>query len=189
MLAVANSRLGLYAGRVSLVEGDMREFDLKQEFDLVVVGLNTFMHMLTVNDQLAVLESAHRHLRAAGLLLLDLASPHAVVRDTPLGVLQHRLTRQLPVVPPMVLTLWSVTEFSLATQLTHTTLFFDEAPSDGGPLHRSIADVSLRLIYRYELEHLLHRAGFSVKSLYGDYESGPYEDDSERLICIASALA
>ncbi len=188
MVSVARRRLGFYGGRVNLVEGDMRDFDLPQQFDLVLIGLNTFMHLLTIKDQLRTLECAHRHLRPAGLLLLDLANPHAVVRDTPIGVVQHRFTRKLPVEPTATVTLWCTTVLSPSEQLTHTTLFFDEL-SDSGTLLRSIAEVQLRLTYRYELEHLLHRAGFSIRNLYGDYDAAQYEDDSERLICIASALA
>ncbi len=189
MLAVAASRLELYGNRMSLVEGDMRRFDLAQRFDMVVIGLNTFMHMLNINDQLATLTCAHKHLRPAGLLLLDLANPHSVVHDTPQGAIQHRLTHELPIAPATTVTLWSVTEISPSAQLTHTMLFFDEMRGDSGTLQRSIAGVTLRLIYRYELEHLLHRAGFSVKNLFGDYDSNPYDDDSERLICVATALA
>jgi len=189
MLSLARDRLGLYGERIELVEGDMREFSLPRQFDLVVVGLNTFMHMLTIKDQIATLECAHRHLRPAGLLLLDLANPHSVVRDTPMGVVQHRFTKSLPGAPAATVSLCSITEISPAEQLTHTTLFFDELRDETGLLQRSIAEVTLRLTYRYELEHLLHRAGFSVKNLFGDYDSGPFDDDSERLICVASALA
>jgi hypothetical protein len=78
---------------------------------------------------------------------------------------------------------------SMAEQLTQTVLFFDEVSGAGSPVLRTTAEVLLRLIYRYELELLLARTGFAVRRLYGDYQSGPYEDGSERLICIAVALA
>jgi SAM-dependent methyltransferase len=189
MLKVARERLAQYADRVKLVEGDMRHFELPNRFDLVVIGLNTFMHLLTTSDQLACLESIRRHLRPAGLLLLDLANPHAVMRETPLGVVQHRFTRPAPLNPDTTVTLWSTTFVANARQLTQTTLFFDEVASSTGTLQRSVTDVYLRLIYRYELELLLHRAGFSVRNLYGDYESSPFDDDSERLICVGIALS
>ncbi|MDB5073886.1 MAG: class SAM-dependent methyltransferase [Chloroflexi bacterium] len=189
MLKVARERLALYADRVTLVEGDMRHFDLHRTFDLVVIGLNTFMHMLTTADQLACLECIRRHLRPAGLVLLDLANPHAVLRDTPMGVVQHRFTRPAPLSPDTTVTLWSTTLVATARQLTQTSLFFDEAVSSSGQLRRSVTDVYLRLVYRYELELLLNRAGFSVRNLYGDYESSPFDDDSERLICVGIAHA
>jgi hypothetical protein len=49
--------------------------------------------------------------------------------------------------------------------------------------------VVLRLIYRFELELLLARSGFAVRDLFGDYESEPYGEGSERLLALATALA
>jgi hypothetical protein len=66
---------------------------------------------------------------------------------------------------------------------------FDEVTGETGTLRRTVSDIVLRLTYRYELEHLLARTGFTTRVLYGDYESSPYEDESERLICVAAALA
>jgi SAM-dependent methyltransferase len=189
MLRVARERLVLYGDRVTLVEGDMRRFALDTVFDLVIVGLNTFMHMLTTHDQLACLDSIRKHVRQGGLVILDLANPHAVMRDTPLGVVQHRFTKRVPRDSETSVTLWSNTVASTASQLTQTTLFFDEVSQSTGQIRRTTSNVLLRLIYRYELELLLHRAGFSVRSLYGDYESSPFDDDSERLLGVGVALS
>jgi SAM-dependent methyltransferase len=189
MLNIARERLALYSDRVTLVEGDMRKFELHRKFDLVVIGLNTFMHLMTTSDQLSALEAVHKHLRPAGLVLIDVVNPHTVLRDTPLTVVQHRFTKPVPLNPDLRVTLWSTTDVSTSDQLTHTTLFFDEVSVRTGNVRRSVMDVYLRLTYRYELEHLLTRTGFSVRSLYGDYGSGPYEDDSDRLICVGVALA
>src|SRR5579862_9167957 len=93
MLEVARSRLTGFAERLSLVQAEMRRFHLDKQFDMVLVGLNTFMHLLTPKQQITCLESIHSHLRPAGVLLLDLACPHAVVRETPASVVQHRFTR------------------------------------------------------------------------------------------------
>ncbi len=190
MLRAAADRLAAYGDRAKLIEGDMTRFDVAGDpFDLAIIGLNTFMHLLTIRRQLACLECIHRHLRPGGNLLLDLASPHAALRDTQQGVVLHRFSRALPASPDLLVTLWSSTVFSTAKQLAHTSLLFDEINGETGTLRRTVSDIVLRLIYRYELEHLLARTGFTTKVLYGDYESSPYEDESERLICIASALA
>jgi SAM-dependent methyltransferase len=189
MLEVARRRLTDYRDRVRLVDGDMRCFSLPGRFNLAVIGLNTFMHLLTTNDQLDCLEAIRAHLRPGGTLILDLANPHAAVRDTPLGVVQHRFTKPAETGTGAPVTLWSSTMLAPAVQLTHTTLFFDETDAATGLLCRTVAEVTLRLTYRFELELLLARTGFAIKHLYGDYESSPYDDDSERLLCLASALA
>jgi len=190
MLTAAAERLAKYGDRVQLIEGDMTRFEAPGDpFEVAIVGLNTFMHLLTIRNQLACLECVHRHLRPGGSLLIDLASPHAALRDTQQGVVLHRFSRPLAGAADMLVTLWSATVFSAAKQLAHTTLLFDEVDGESGTFRRTVSDIVLRLTYRYELEHLLARTGFTARALYGDYESSPYEDESERLICIAAALA
>jgi hypothetical protein len=45
---------------------------------------------------------------------------------------------------------------------------------------------ALRWFYRYELEHLLARAGFRLVSVYGSYDLEEYGAGSERLIVLAT---
>jgi len=190
MLRVANANLAMYGERVALIEGEMTRFEAPGEpFDLALIGLNTFMHLLTMRKQMECLNCAHRHLRPGGTLLIDLANPHAVLRDTQQGMTQHRFTKPGPRGAETLTTLWSATMFNLAKQLAHTTLLFDEVDNHTGLFRRTSADIVLRLTYRYELEHLLARTGFTARALYGDYESSPYEDDCERLLCACTALA
>lgn len=188
MLGVARRRLAPYGDRARLVTGEMRRFTLPQTFDLAVLGLNTFMHLLTAAAQIDCLQAIHAHLRPAGLLFVDLPNPHATLRELPTALL-HQFTRPSPTAPGTLVTLWSATSFAVADQLVQSTLFFDESEGAGGPVRRTVGEVTLRLTFRYELELLLARAGFAVRSLYGDYDSTPYQDESERLICIAAALA
>ncbi|MGH2411337.1 MAG: class I SAM-dependent methyltransferase, partial [Chloroflexota bacterium] len=76
MLRVAAAKLGLFGDRLGLLEGEMTRFEAPGEpFDLALIGLNTFMHLLTIRHQMACLECVHRHLRPGGTLLIDLANP------------------------------------------------------------------------------------------------------------------
>ena len=50
-------------------------------------------------------------------------------------------------------------------------------------------DVLLRYVFRFELEHLLVRAGFRVVALYGDYDGSPFGDDSPAMIAVAEPLS
>jgi len=60
-----------------------------------------------------------------------------------------------------------------------------EVTEAGGAARRLTEMISLRYIFRYELEHLLVRAGFEVVALYGDYDRSPFEDDSPAMIAFA----
>jgi SAM-dependent methyltransferase len=188
MLAAARRRTARFAGFAHVVAGDMQHFSLPQQFDLAVIGLNTFMHLLTAPQQLDCLRAVHAHLRAAGLLFLDLPNPHSMLYEVP-NVFVHQFTRRSVPNTPALITLWSSTSVVVAKQLAHSRLRFDEWAEPGQPMRHTFCDVTLRLTFRHELELLLARSGFAVRSIYGDYDSSPYHSGSERLICIASATA
>src|SRR5512139_3363857 len=61
--------------RVEFVAGDMRRFKIDQHFGSIIVPLNTLLHNLTLDDQLATLACFKRHLRPGGLLVLDCFNP------------------------------------------------------------------------------------------------------------------
>ena len=57
--------------------------------------------------------------------------------------------------------------------------------SADGAKERIVEPFSLRYFYRYELEHLLARAGFRLANLYGDFDRSPLRDDSPEMIFVA----
>ena len=79
MLAVCRSNLAQEPAetqaRVRLVEGDMRDFDLDQQFALATLPFRPFQHLTTIEDQIACLTTIHRHLAPGGRLVLDLFNP------------------------------------------------------------------------------------------------------------------
>jgi hypothetical protein len=50
-----------------------------------------------------------------------------------------------------------------------------------------VVTTHLYLFERSEIELLLEQAGFVIKDVYGNYELGPYELESQRMIVIAEA--
>ncbi len=57
--------------RVQLQCGDMTDFDLDVTFRLIIIPFRPFQHLLEVEQQLACLRRAHRHLAPGGRLILD----------------------------------------------------------------------------------------------------------------------
>lgn len=187
MLSLARSRLdaaGL-AGRVTLVEGDMTDFDLAGRFDLIYVPINTFMHCYTQGQQLSCLGCVRRHLNAGGKLVVDVFHPDPqsltecdgriicdrIMSDPHSGhTIQHSYFRRL----------------DRAEQIQHVTFLVDEI-DHGRHVSRTVFPVRMRFVYRYEMELLLRTAGFSLENLYGSYDLEPFENDSEKMIFVACA--
>jgi SAM-dependent methyltransferase len=60
---------------LTVVEGDMRDFDLPGRFDLAITMLNSLCHLFTLDDMLRHLACVARHLVPGGLYIAELAHP------------------------------------------------------------------------------------------------------------------
>jgi SAM-dependent methyltransferase len=185
MLARAQERLraASLTERVSLVQGDLRHFDLGERFALAILSANTFMHCHDTHEQLACLGCIHRHLDSGGRLVVDLTHPdvqtlaeadgHLLsddpVRDSHTGYIIQRFIRQ---------------RLDLANQMQHVTFIIDEITPDGR-VRRTLFPFRLRFVFRFEMELLLRLAGFGLEALYGSYQLEPFESHSERMIFVA----
>lgn len=184
MLAIARERIaeaGL-AERATLIEGDVRSVPLPAgQFAMAFVAVNSFMHLETVRDQLACLTNVRRALTPRGLLVLDLFNPDpaAIMREDGRLMLDREYTLDGRLVQKFI-----AIDSDAAAQLSHVTYLYDETEGDGRVTRRTMR-FTMRWFYRFELEHLLARAGFSVRNLYGSYELEEYHSASPRLIAVA----
>lgn len=183
MLARAGERLSRHGDRARLLPGDMRDFDLGRRFDLIVVAVNTFMHLEDHAAQLSCLRAIQRHLAADGTAILDLANPFHTLA-LPQGVMTLR--RQAHTEAGREVTVSGVLEVDPAYPRAVDHLFFDETEPDG-TLRRLSSRVELRLVFMPELELLLSATGLGIADAYGDYDLGPYHAASERMIVVARA--
>jgi SAM-dependent methyltransferase len=185
MLARARRKAdGLPAAHLHLLAGDMRKFELDQEFDLIFAGLGGFHHLVTHDEQLACLRCVLRHLAPGGLFACDLRP--LFHSDWELGVsvpLSHDWTRVLPSTGETVMKLRSV-RVDPARQIQHETHIYDRLSADG-TVHRLVSEVDLRFSSRYEMEGLLREAGLELDQVYGDFDLSPCDEYSEYLITVA----
>ena len=187
MLAVAREKLGHASllERVRLLQANLGDFALDQQFGMATLAINTFMHFLTIADQVRVLANAGRHLKPDGWLVIDLprADRSLLLEAGEHLSINHILTDPdtgRPILKSVIATV------DMVTQTQHLTLAYDETDK-GGVVHRTIASFTVRYFFRYEMELLLDKAGFDLEALYGSYGFDPYEDDSERMIFVARA--
>lgn len=184
MLAIARAKLqaaGLH--QVELLQDDLRRVALPaQHFAFACVPINSFMHLERVKDQLAALARLRQCLHPDGLLVLDVMNPNpAHLADE-----DNRLTLEADyqLDGRRVLRLVA-SESDVAEQTSLMSYIYDELGPDGG-VTRHMIRFRLRWLYRYELEHLLHRAGFALRSVYGSYDLDAYTSQSERLLAVAA---
>jgi SAM-dependent methyltransferase len=178
MLKVCRERLKAepreVRARVRLVEADMRAFDLGRTFRLVTLPFRPFQHLLTVDDQLACLDGIRRALEPGGRLILDVFNPSLE------GLTRRNLGEEMAPEPGFsmpddrrVVRKHKMVGRDHFRQIIEAELIYYVTHPDGRR-ERLVHHLTMRYFFRFELEHLLARAGFEVEQLYADYDKSPY---------------
>jgi SAM-dependent methyltransferase len=170
-----------YQDRVTLQQADIRRGPLPGGFRLVFIAVNSFMHMETVSEQLAALTTIRSSLRRDGVLVIDLFSPnpHDLAQNDGRLLLANTFELDGAIVQKFV-----STDTDLTAQTDYVTFIYDQIDKEGRIIRRTLP-FSLRWLFRYELEHLLVRAGYELEAIFGSYELDEYGVGSERLIALA----
>ena len=178
MLAICRRRLAEeppeVQSRVQLHQMDMRGFRLEGKFNLITTPFRPFQHLVEVEDQLACLEAAHRHLAPGGRLIID-------VFDPSLEFLIDK-TRHEESDPGEPFTLpdgrtVAVSERVARRDLAHQMQFCEMiyyVTHPDGRRERFVHEFSMRHFFFYEMQHLLARAGFEVEDVYADFDRTRY---------------
>jgi SAM-dependent methyltransferase len=161
---------------LSLVLGRMERFDLgDHRFRLITAPFRAFSHLLDVDAQLACLACVRRHLAPGGLFAFDLFDPKLARIALPeepeyLAATFHDGGHEIR--------RWDTVRRDATRQVMTVTFRFEGGP----PELAGSADVFLRWFYRYEVEHLLARAGFSELTFWGSFDRQPWKAEGETIV-------
>lgn len=170
------------AGRARAMIGDVRSFDLQQQFALAIVPMNSFMHLPAAVDQARALQAIRRHLLPNGMLILDLFNPdpHEIAADESVAVHAKTFVSSAGARVQK----WVLRRTDFAEQTHYVEFIYDEIGPDR-IVRRDILPFTMRWLYRFELEYLLAANGFVVEGLFGSYDLDDYHSDADRLIAVA----
>ncbi len=186
MLALARQALqeAGVASHSELVQQDMRTMRLGCKFRMAFIALGSFAHITSRKEQQQALATVHAHLSTGGLFILDISNADARYMEDLGGQILHQGTWSRD--DGKVLTHFVSPASSTDRHLLELTHFYDQH-SQGGTVQRTTVTTHLYLFERGEMELLLEQAGFIIKDVYGDYDLGPYQLESPRMIVVAEA--
>lgn len=177
MLAVAERRArdAGVLNRLTLVQGDMRDFAAPELAALVAIPFRTFLHKLTVEDQLATLDACRRALRPGGILALNVFNPDVLLMARwmersgshwePFGAWEGAQGQHA---------------YRPSAQVVTSTV---RVRDTSGRWRRT--SFRLRYVHRFEMQHLLERSGFEVESLAGGFLGEPFEEGATEMVWVA----
>jgi ubiquinone/menaquinone biosynthesis C-methylase UbiE len=174
---------------ITWVEADMRDFDLSEmgPFKLITCPARAFLHMVTVEDQLAALSCVRRHLDDDGIFAGNMffpgleiirrgfRGPHSWVYgdeyvdpDTGLRVVISHMNRHDP-----------------RTQFIRAQFRHEHMSESGEVVKTEVHTLEMSWIWPRELEHLFARAGLRIETLYGDFDRTPFPEASNEMLWVA----
>ncbi len=177
MLALCREKakqVGVKKKFLSLVQADMRDFNLGEDYPLIIMAYRTFMHCLSLEEQLACLHGVYNHLVPGGEFFCNVwaAQPASIVRfDTAPNHDRGMPAARIPLPDEEVVLVHLVTVWrDDFRQLLHERHCVQEQDETGAILHEEELSMTRAWTTPREMEHLLARAGFEILAVLGDFE-------------------
>ena len=190
MLAQARSKAKKLRPRIKtphFIKGDMRDFDLGQQFNLVFIPFRSFQLLLSVEDQSRALACIKNHLEPGGRLIFNLFVPRAACMEQKKSV---GLFRNEPIgfaeAPKMELE--EKSQHDEYNQIIYVKNVVKEYEEGGTELKRSEVSYALRYTYQREVQSLLKNAGYRILETYGNFRREPLSETSEEMIWVSTPI-
>jgi SAM-dependent methyltransferase len=163
---------------LALVEGDVRSFELGQEFALITLPFRVIQHLCEVDEQLACLAACRRHLAPGGRLAFDVFVPNLARMSVPSEAEKLAVTTTEGDVE---VRRYDAVVRDYVRQVSAVTFRYERRRGDA-ILDSTSTSFEMRWFWKFELEHLLARSGFDDVVFYGGFDKRPYDAVSEMII-------
>jgi len=192
MLAIAKQKISALhkdiQKRIILIKDDMKNFKLDQSFKLITIPFRAFLHLMTIEDQKKALSNIRDHLADDGKFVFNIFDPNIDIISTHRGYMGQALKKMAEFKHPQTgnqVLEWDTRQYNLTEQTINEMRLFEEIDSSGKIVNRHYVPLTLRFVYRYEMQHLLELCGYEIEALYGDFQHGSFKHGGEQVwICM-----
>jgi SAM-dependent methyltransferase len=157
--------------RATPLFGDARTVAIPLRFGFAFVAASSFTHILTKDEQEAFVANVFVHLRPGGVLVIDIFNPDYARLLAPTSN-RFECGNQ------------SMVNEDLAVDSSRQSIRVRTRLERDGKVEAQI-DWTVRYTFRFELEHLVEKAGFEVEHVWGDYTRTAFSSSAVRLLVVA----
>jgi Methyltransferase domain len=164
---------------IELANADMTDFKLDRKFDVIILPMNTLIHLEDYQAQKKCLECVREHLSKTGIFILDVFNPN-------LRMLLRKPENSYPLITYHDSRLDSeveVTESSFYDSKTQINRIKYHFKIDNENTNQFL-EFGMRIFFPAELDNLLLFNGFQAIIKYGDYDFSPFLSESPRQIIV-----
>ena len=168
---------------VKPVLADMREFSLERKFNFAFIGYSSFQQILKQEDQISCLETIKLHLTKEGVLALDI-NPR-ICEGEDFAEKEIAYIADFPA-PDSRLTMFTSHKIDRISQIKHWEDTYVEIYPDGRRTE-FVNHISLKECSPDYMKLLFEKCGFQIVDVFGDFEGGEVNEESENIIWMVRA--
>ena len=180
---LAQNKLDAYRNTPSIITGDMRNFQLNKTFDLIFIGFNSFLHLLTDGDAVSFFTCVKKHMHKNSRFLIDIFIPNPLFLYRPEG-LQFPVLEYNDSHSNKLVKVKESSNYNTNTEINELTWYF----SFDDEKDFAIEQFSMRMYFPSKMNQILIDNGFRILHQWGDYYRTPLGDGSKLQIydvCLA----
>ena len=180
---LAQNKLDAYRNTPSIITGDMRNFQLNKTFDLIFIGFNSFLHLLTDEDAISFFSSVKNHMHKNSRFLIDIYIPNPLFLYRPEGV-RFLVLEYTDSVLEKFVTVEESNLYDIDTEINELTWHF----INDKKAEFAVEKFSVRMYFPSKMNQLLIDNGFQILHQWGDYYRTPLGEGSNLQIydvCLA----
>ena len=169
-------KLTLIKSDHDIVQGDMKNIDLKKKYNFIFIAFNSICHLLTNKDLSAFFNCVYAHLLDGGLFLIDTFVPNPIFLYRP-NLKTHVMDFDLPNGERCIVN--EVNQYDPKTQINQIKWYFESST-----VNEFLFD--MHMIYPDTMDRLLNESGFVINDKFGDYDKSQFSSESHLQIYLCT---
>jgi SAM-dependent methyltransferase len=176
MLSVLRAKLRQRGLNACTHQMDVRELDLAERFELIIIPFHSFSEILSPADQQKTMLGIHRHLTETGRFICTLHNPPVRLKRVD-GQLRLWDKSRLEKNNGSLL-LWGQEEYAADRRTVNLLEFLEEYDAHGVMQSRTLLEMAYCPLGKIEFQQLAELSGFRVLALYGNYDYAEFQDET-----------
>ena len=166
------NQLKQYSNSFKIIKNDFRRFNLNKKIDMIFIGFNTFLHLLTDNDVIEFLKSVKKHMHKKTKFYIDIfiPKPEFLYNDN------ERIKKFEYIDSKTNETIYvdEICQYDSATEIMKVKWIYYSSN-----IQDQEYQFNMRMYYPDTMNRLLIDSGLTITNLWGDYEFSPFDEFSE----------
>lgn len=179
MLDIATAKSETAGLKINWIEANFIDFNLKQQFDMIVMSGCTLQYIENIHQVEQCLEQIKKHLKPKGLFVFDIYNPSLplLCRDPD----ERYFVASYADSQNRAVTVRENNLYDTATQINHITWYYsrEDAPD------YKVDILKMRQFFPQEIRYILEKNGLAIENCFGDFSGNKFTPTSPRQIFLA----